>query len=66
MLIPASALVCEHSVDRVGVSDSVIGWFKFLGVMSVPSHFGFDCVSCEKFGLVKIVEEGRHIGVYWV
>ena len=63
MLIPASGLVCEQSVDWAGVSDSVVGWFKFLGVMGIPSHFGFGCEAREKFGLVEIVEEGTYIGV---
>ena len=63
LLGPASGLVGEETTDRAGVSDSAVGWLKFLGVMGVPPHFGFGCKTREKFGLVEVMEEGRHIGV---
>ena len=63
LLGPASGLVCEQATDWAGVADSVVWWLEFFGVMGVPTHFGFGCESCEKFGLVQIVEECRYFGV---
>ena len=58
--------MCQKLSNVVGITDGMVGSFKFVRVVGKPFHFWFDGQLSQDFSLVEVEEEGRDITIDWV